>query len=196
MIGKTLKILLIFSLLLTFACKKDGDSSILSLRNDTNEAVKLIDLANKDLQEIKRLYKANENRVEDLKIAMKDKKIEEVKKIADDAVYAINDGMRLGIDAVKKIDEAKNLDINDDFREYLDLKENSLRKLMEAFELRREIAIALRNGYDPENTTQRDLVLATFREKDEQFKKLQEEAQKESRKANLLAKEAAQSEDY
>lgn len=196
MIGKTLKILLVFSLLLTFACKKDGDSSILSLRNDTNEAVKLIDLANKDLQEIKRLYKANENRVEDLKIAMKDKKIEEVKKIADDAVYAINDGMRLGIDAVKKIDEAKNLDINDDFREYLDLKENSLRKLMEAFELRREIAIALRNGYDPENTTQRDLVLATFREKDEQFKKLQEEAQKESRKANLLAKEAAQSEDY
>lgn len=195
MIGKTLKILLIFSLLFTFACKKDGDSSILSLTDDTEEAVKLIDSANKDLQEIKKLYKANESRLEDLKLAMKDEKIEEVKKIANDAVYAINDGMGLGIDAVKKIDEAKNLDINDDFREYLDLKENSLRKLMEAFELRRKIALALRDGYDPKNIKQRDFVKAEFEEKDALFKKLQKEAQDDSRKANLLAKEAAQSED-
>jgi hypothetical protein len=101
----------------------------------------------------------------------------------------------LGIKAVKKIDEAKNLDINDDFREYLDLKENSLLKLMEAFELRRQIAIALRDGYDPKNVKQRDDVKAKFEEKDALFKKLQEEAQTASHKANLLAKEAAQNED-
>ncbi len=195
MIGKTLKFLLLFSLLFTFSCKKGDDSSILSLTNDTDEAVKLIDSANKDLQEIKKLYKANESRVEDLKQAMKDEKIEEVKKIANDAVYAINNGMGLGIKAVEKIDEAKNLDINDDFREYLDLKENSLRKLMEAFELRRQIALALRDGYDPKNIKQRDIVKAEFQEKDELFKKLQKEAQKDSRKANVLAKEASQNED-
>ena len=195
MIGKTLKFLLLFSLLFTFSCKKGDDSSILSLTNDTDEAVKLIDSANKDLQEIKKLYKANESRVEDLKQAMKDEKIEEVKKIANDAVYAINNGMGLGIKAVEKIDEAKNLDINDDFREYLDLKENSLRKLMEAFELRRQIALALRDGYDPKNIKQRDIVKAEFQEKDELFKKLQKEAQDDSRKANVLAKEASQNED-
>ena len=165
MIGKTLKILLVFSLIFTFACKKSDDSSILDFTDDTDKAVKLIDSANKDLKEIKKLYKANENRVEDLKIAMKNKNVEEAKKIANDAVYAINDGMALGIKAVEKIEKAKNLDINRDFREYLDLKEKSLRKLMEAFELRREIALALRNGYDPENTKQREIVLAEFTEK-------------------------------
>jgi hypothetical protein len=165
---------------------------VFSLTDDTDEAVKLIDSANEDLQGIKRLYKANENRVEDLKIAMKEKKVEDAKKIADDAVYAINDGMALAIKAVDKIDKAKNLNINSDFKDYLELKEKSIQKLMEAFELRRQIALALKNGYDPENIKQRDLVLAEFKEKDEQFKKLEKEAQEASLKANQLAKDAAQ----
>jgi hypothetical protein len=196
MIRQLLNILLVFSLVFVFACKKgDEDSSILDLSNDTDKAVKLIDSANADLKEIKKLYKANENRVEDLKIAMRDKKVEEAKKIANDAVYAINDGMALGEKAVAKIDEAKSLDINDDFREYLDLKENSIRKFMEAFGFRREIALALRNGYDPENTKQREIVLTEFKEKEQKFKQLEEEAQDLSRKANKLAKKAAQGDD-
>lgn len=186
------KILLVLSLILTFACNNGESTSVLNFTNDIDEAVKLIDSANEDLQGIKKLYKANENRVEDLKIAMKEKNVEQAKKIADDAVYAINDGMALGIKAVEKIEKAKNLDINNDFKDYLELKETSLRKLMEAFELRREIALALRNGYDPENIKQRDLILAQFKEKDEKFKKLEKEAQDASRKANQLAKDAAQ----
>lgn len=187
-----IKFLLCFSILFTFSCKKGEDTSIFSLTNDTDEAVKLIESANLDLQGIKKLYKANENRVEDLKIAMKDKNVDEAKKIANDAVYAINDGMGLAIKAVEKIEKAKNLDINSDFKDYLDLKEKSIRKLMEAFELRREIALALKNGYDPENIKQRDLVLAEFKDKDEKFKKLEKEAQDASRKANQLAKDVAQ----
>jgi hypothetical protein len=192
MIKQLLKISLIFSLIFISACKHDDNRSILNLQNDTEEAVKLINSANKDLQDIRRLYKANENRVEDLKIAMKNKKVEEVKKIANDAVYAINDGMALGIKAVEKIEKAKNLDINPNFREYLELKESSLRKLMEAFELRRQIALALRNGYDPEDIKQREIVLVEFQEKDEQFKKLEKEAMEDSRRANELAVEVAQ----
>ncbi len=192
MIRNLFTILLGISLAFTVACKKDGDESVFSLTSDADEAVKLIDSANDDLKGIKKLYKANENRVEDLKLAMKDKNIEQAKKIADDAVYAINDGMALGIKAVDKIEKAKNLNVSDEYKEYLELKEDSLRKLMEAFELRRQIAIALRNGYDPENIKQRDLVLAEFKEKDEKFKKLEKEAQDASRKANKLAKDAAQ----
>ncbi len=194
MIKQLLKISLIFSLIFISGCKNDDNRSILNLQNDTEEAVKLIDSANKDLQDIRRLYKANENRVEDLKIAMKNKKVEDVKKIANDAVYAINDGMALGIKAVEKIEKAKNLDINPNFREYLELKESSLRKLMEAFELRRQIALALRNGYDPEDIKQREVVLAEFQEKDEQFKKLEKEAMEDSRRANDLAVEVARDE--
>jgi hypothetical protein len=192
MMRKSLTILFGLTLIFNFACKKGEDSSGFSLTDDTDEAKKLIESANEDLLGIKKLYKANENRVEDLKIAMKDKKVEDAKKIADDAVYAINDGMALAIKAVDKIDKAKSLDVNSDFKDYLELKETSIRKLMEAFELRREIALALRNGYDPENIKQRDLVLAEFKEKDEKFKKLEKEAQDASRKANQLAKDAAQ----
>lgn len=192
MIGKTLKILLVFSLVFMFACKKGEDSSLLDLTDDTDKAVELIDSANKDLQDIKKLYKANENQVEDLKIAMKNKNVEEAKKISNDAVYAINDGVALGTKAAEKIEKARNLDVNDTFKEYLELKETSLRKLMEAFELRRQIALSLRNGYNPEDTKQRDIISAEFKEKDEQFKKLEKEAQDASRKANQLAKDAAQ----
>lgn len=192
MLGKTLKILLIISLAFIFACKKGEDSSLLDLTDDTDKAVDLVASANEDLQGIKKLYKANENRVEDLKIAMKNKNVEEAKKIANDAVYAINDGVALGTKAVEKIEKARNLDINDTYKEYLELKETSLRKLMEAFELRRQIALSLRNGYNPEDTKQRDIISAEFKEKDEQFKKLEKEAQDASRKANQLAKDAAQ----
>lgn len=193
MLKITATFLLFVFLLSVAACSRSEDSSIFALSDDTNEAVKLVDSANQDLKDIKKLYKANENRVEDLKIAMKEKKVEEAKKIANDAVYAINDGMALGIKAVEKIEKAKNLNINNNFKDYLDLKEKSLRKLMEAFELRRQIALALRNGYDPENVEQRDVVMAEFKEKDEQFKKLEKEAQEASRKANQLAKDASQS---
>jgi hypothetical protein len=198
MIGKTLKILLVFSLVFTFACKKgDDSSSLLNITDETDEAVKLIDSANKDLQGIKKLYKANEGRVEDLKLAMKDKKVEEAKTIANEAVYAINDGVALGIKAVEKIEKARNLDINSNFKEYLELKEKSLRKLMEAFEYRRQIAVSLKNGYDPENTQQRDLIAAEFKEKDAKFKELEKEAREASLKANDLVKSAAQEdEDY
>ncbi len=192
MIKNLLKIYLLLSLIFTFACKKGDDSPIFDLTDDTDKAVQLIDSANADLKEIKKLYKANENRVEDLKIAMGNKKVEEAKKIANDAVYAINDGMSLGEKAVAKIEEARNLDINDDFKEYLDLKETSIRKFMEAFGFRREIALALRNGYDPENLKQREIVLTEFKEKEQKFKQLEEEAQNLSRKANKLAKQAAQ----
>lgn len=192
MLRKNTLILLLFISLTFGACSKSEESSIFTISDDTDEAVKLIDSANQDLKAIKKLYKANENRVEDLKIAMKDKNVEEAKKIANDAVYAINDGMALGIKAVEKIDKAKNLNINSKFKDYLDLKEKSLRKLMEAFELRRQIALALRNGYDPENTAQRDVVMAEFKEKDEKFKELEKEALEASRNANQLAKDASQ----
>ncbi len=192
MLRKHSTIVICLTLIFTFSCKKGEESSVFSLTDDTDEAVKLIDSANEDLRAIKKLYKANENRVEDLKIAMKDKKVEDAKKIADDAVYAINDGMALATKAVEKIEKAESLDTNSDFKEYLSLKEKSIRKLMEAFELRRQIALALRDGYNPEDIKQRDQVLALFKEKDEKFKELEKEAQDASRKANQLAKDAAQ----
>lgn len=187
------QIILVVSIVCSLACTENGDGPIGGLTtSDRDKAIELVNEANKDLQEIKKLYKANEDRVEDLKLAMRNKDIENAKKLADAAVYAINDGVRLGNSAVEKLAEAQRLDINETFSEYIGLKEDSLRQMIEAFELRRQIAISLRDGYDPENVSQRERVLEEFKQKEQKFKEVMKEAQDTSRKANELAKEAAQ----
>jgi hypothetical protein len=190
MFRNALPIFLMAAVIFSFSCSRE--SGLLGITDETEKARELVDSANKDLKAIKEIYKVNEGAVEDLKLAMKERKIEEVKKIADEGVYAINKGMGLGKKAIDKIERAKRLKINKNFRDYLDLKEKSLRKFMEAFEIRRQLAITLRNGYDPENEKQRDLITSEFKEKDEKFKEIMDEAGEASAKANELFKQATQ----
>ena len=186
--------LLIF-LVLVLSCSREGGSTLPGLTDDTDKAVKLVESANEDLKEIKKIYKANESGVEDLKLAMKDQKIDEVKKIANNGVYAINDGMALGAKAVEKIDTAQRLNIDKEFKKYLGLKATSLRKFMDAFEIRRQLALSLRNGYDPADDKQRESITAEFKTQDEKFKALMDEASEASQQANELFKRVMQSEN-
>jgi hypothetical protein len=78
---------------------------------------------------------------------MSAKDAEKVKKITDDLVYLINDGIALGEGAVEKIVKAQQMNINPDFKEYLSLKEESLRKQLEAFESRRQAVRLLRDSF-------------------------------------------------
>ena len=89
-----------------------------------------------------------------------------------------------------KLRIAQEKNINEDYREYLDLKIRALEKYIEAFEERRQAAILLRQGYDPKNTAKRDQVVAAFKEREEKFKEIMEEARKSSEQANELAKES------
>ena len=68
---------------------------------------------------------------------------ERVKKIADDVVYLINDGFESAKNAIDKIEQAQEMQINDDYREYLRLKEESLKRELEAFENYRQAARTL-----------------------------------------------------
>ena len=63
-----------------------------------------------------------------------------------------------------------------------------------ALEERRQLAILLRDRYDPKNVEQRDFVLEEFKRKEENFKRIIKEAQEVSERANELAKEASQKE--
>ncbi|MEZ5428683.1 MAG: hypothetical protein R2747_20725 [Pyrinomonadaceae bacterium] len=192
MIKSGLKILLLIFVAAGFSCTSDEGPSLLGFSDETGKAVELIKSANEDLKEIKKLYKANESGVEDIKLAMKEQNVDEVKKIANAGVDAINKGMALGKTAVEKLNRAERMKINKNFKDYIDLKEKSLRKLMEAFEIRRQLAVTLRNGYDPEDDKQRELITNEFKEQDDKFKEIMDEAREASRKANDLAKEATQ----
>jgi hypothetical protein len=179
-------------LVLLSSCKSSGRSdgpSIFSI-DETAEAGKIVASANDDLTKIKVLYKENEGKREEIKKAMEVDDAARVKKIADDVVYLINDGFDEAQNAIDKIERAQEMQINDDYREYLRLKEDSLKRELEAFENYRQAARTLRDNYDPKNAAMRDKVKEDFKNRVENYRELMEEARDYSNRANVLAKDA------
>src|SRR5205085_674932 len=174
------------------SCKRSsgGTVDILGPSDETSEAAQLILDANADLKKIKVLYENNEGKRDKLKKAMETNDTAKVKKIADDVVYLINDGSENGKSAVEKIEKAQELQINDDYREYLRLKEEALKRQMQAFEEYRQAARSLRDNYDPKNTQLRDKVKEEFKTRSENYQKIMEQARDYSNRANELAKDA------
>mgnify|MGYP000072927217 FL=1 len=179
-------------LVLAFSsCRRSGGGiSILNPLDETAEAALIVDDANKDLTKIKVLYQQNEGKREDLKAAMEKNDAETAKKIADEVLYLINDGTAYGKSAVEKIQKAQEMQINDDYREYLRLKEEALKRQLEAFENYRQAARILRDSYDPKDAKMREKVKEEFKTRSDNYRKLMEDARDYSSRANELAKEA------
>ncbi len=177
---------------ISFSCKSSGRLDILGPADETSEAAKLVAEANQDLQKIKVLYKKNEGRREELKNAISADDAATVKKISDEVVYLINDGAEFGENAIEKLRQAQDMEINADYEEYLRLKTEALEKQLEAFENYRQAARALRDNYDPKNTRSRDKVKAEFEKRSENYQIIMEKAREYSTQANELAKEALQ----
>jgi hypothetical protein len=181
-------------LLWTSACRSSSRSSdgfdILGPADETADAAKLVSEANQDLTKIKVLYKQNESKREELKKALETNDAEQVKKTSDDVVYLINDGAAFGKSAIEKIEKAQELNANEDYKEYLRLKEEALKRQLEAFENYRQAARSLRDNYDPKNAQLRDKVKEEFKTRSENYQKIMEKARDFSNQANELAKDA------
>lgn len=157
--------------------------------DDTDEAVKIIEEANDELKKIKAIYRENEGKIVQIQTAMANRQNDEVKKIADDLVFQINDGITLGESAISKIEKAEKLDINETFRQYLELKKESLRTQINAFEYRRQAAQLLSRGFagDPKEV---EGIKAVFKEKELNFQKVWQEGRDQSQEANDFYKDA------
>ncbi len=131
------------------SCKKADSSqpSVFDFNNETPEAVSLVNEANIKLKAVKTMYKNSQDKQIDLKTAMTEKDVEKVRQLSDDFVTQLNEGMNLGEEAIKKIEEASEKKTNPKYQEYLGLKEQSLRKYLVAFEFRRKLAIRLRDVF-------------------------------------------------
>lgn len=166
--------------------------------DDTKAAVALVQSANEDLREIKKLYEASEGDVdkpgkrEQLKQALEQNDAAAVRKIADEVNFLIVDGMNYAKAAIEKIQQAQQLEINEKYREYLGLKETALKKQVDAFEQYRQASRSLRDNYDPQNDAVRTRVKVEFDERTDKYRRLMEEARDFSSLANELAKEAIQ----
>ena len=183
------------SAVLVFAvsCRKTPKVENLGLldTDETAEAGKVVAEANKDLTKIKVLYKDNEDKREEIKKAMEANDAEKVKKLSDDVVYLINDGTDLAKGAIEKISQAQEMKINADYRDYLDLKQKSLEKELEAFENYRQAARALRDNYDPKNKELREKIKIEFKNRSDNYHRIMETARDYSNQANTLAKASA-----
>ena len=182
----------LISLLFLVSCKRSGTTGIdiLGPADETSDAGVVVADANEDLKKIKVLYDQNIDKREELKKALEANDADKVKKISDDIVYLINDGTNSGNSAVDKLEKAQAMQINDDYRNYLQLKESSIKKELEAFENYRQAARSLRDNYDPKNTVMRDKVKEEFKTRSENYQKIMETARDDSSKANDIAKEA------
>lgn len=178
--------LVFFTATLFPACKSSG---LIGPADETAEAAAIIVEANKDLRSIKVLYKENEGKREELKQAMAGDDAANVRKISDEVVKIINEGASAGKNALDKIDKARELNVNEDYAEYLRLKWEALNKQLEAFEEYRQAARKLRDNYDPKNTQARDAVKTDFEARSAAYQKLMEKARDFSSEANELAKD-------
>lgn len=189
-----LTILFIF-LLLVLGCRKSetttdsNSSSIFGPADQTEEAFGLVNDANTELKKIKVMYKENEEVKKELLEAMSNKEIDKVKKIADGLVIEINEGMNIGESAISKIEKAQELNINDTFKDYLSLKEQSLRKQLDAFKFRFDTAKYLRDNYGGRDKAEIEKAKATLKEQDENFQKYMQVAKEQTVKANKLYKD-------
>jgi hypothetical protein len=131
------------------SCKKADSSqpSVFDFGNETPEAVELVKEANIKLKAVKVMYKNSQDQQLDLKTAMAEKDVEKVKNLSDSFVTQLNEGMNLGEEAIKKIDEAAEKQTNPKYQEYLQLKKQSLDKYLAAFEFRRKLATRLRDVF-------------------------------------------------
>ena len=181
--------LAIFAMTFAASCKSSG-GGLLGPVDETAEAAKLIQAANQDLHKIRVLYKANEGKRQELKAALEANNEAEVKKISADVVQLINEGTNDGNTALDKIREAQDMQINSDFEEYLRLKEEAIKKQLEAFEQYRQAARSLRDNYDPKNAQSRETVKLDFEQRSERYRELMEKARDHSSEANELYKES------
>lgn len=181
---------------LSVAAATSSCSGLFGPRDETAAAAALVQEANQELKKIKQLYEENEGDVdkpgkrEQLKKALEANDAEQVRKVSDDVVYLINDGMDYAKAAIEKVQKAQDMNVNEDYKEYLRLKELALSKQVEAFEQYRQAARSLRDNYDPKNEALRAKVKMEFDDRSDKYRELMEKARDYSSQANELAKDA------
>jgi hypothetical protein len=100
---------------------------------DIDEANKLNQSAGEDIREIERIVQENKDRETEVTRALNADDYNTAKKIMNDSVKAIDQGLEKGQSAADKFDKASKLDVDATIKEYLSLRAQSVNKAIEAF---------------------------------------------------------------
>lgn len=158
--------------------------------SERRKAFELINDANTNIKSIKVLYRENNAKISELETALKEGNLKKVKRLADELSLAINDGYILAESVMDKIEKARSLNINITWKRYLDLKEESLKLQIRAFDYRRDSAKLFRDKIGSEDKATLKLARDTFSRNEEAFKKHMADAQKVSKEADEVRRES------
>jgi len=179
--------------LVATSCNNDGNGVAgggFFSDKEKDKAIGFIKEANANLKKIKALYRNNKAKKDHLVEAFKKKDIKKVKVLADDLLQIMIAGSVLAETAKESIDNAEELNIDEDWKEYLILKSESLDMQIKAFDSRIGSAKYLRDNFSGESKLEWQKIAALFKKNEEKFFKNLDEAKKVSNEANKLMKEA------
>ena len=189
---KTILILVVLSTV--FSCNTGSalvDETDVFDAEATKEASQLIADANDNLKRIRVLYYNSRAKYNEFREALENRDSEKVKNLTTDLAQIINDGYILAENAKSKIAEAQEKDINEIWRRYLGLKEDSLDLQIKAFDFRKESVELFGNKFGTKDVAVLNLAKQKFLKNEESFNKYMDEAKKKNQEAVNLAKEAA-----
>lgn len=159
------------------------------LKNDLDQANKLVGEANDELKAVQRIEKESEDKIREFKKALDDRQVDKVKSSLDALIKMIDEGLDHGRKAADKVREASNLNIGDKFKEYLKLKAESFEKKVEAFEARKKSAQIFRDAYGSSDEAKIDKAKDDFSKQTDAYKQLMDEADELSEKADKIQRE-------
>jgi hypothetical protein len=178
---------LVLLMLLAFAL---GCAQLKNLGGGSAEANKLIDSANKDLEDIQKISDDNRNKPSDISEKVDNNDIDGAKKEIGDSIKAIDEGLDKGKRASDKFDKASKAVDDPKVKEYLSLKSQAVQKSVDAFQELRKGLVVLQDNIGSSNKAAIQRAQKDVQRYSDNFTNLRGEADKLERKATDIARES------
>ena len=101
--------------------------------NETEAANKLVDKANDEIKMAKEIQDKNEEKTGAYKTALQDGNFNKAKSLLDEVVKDIDVGVKHGETAAENLEAAAKLKVDDKFKEYLEVRAQSVRKRIDSY---------------------------------------------------------------
>ena len=156
--------------------------------SDTDEANQLNQSAGEDIKEIERLVQENKNKESEVTGALNAKNYDAARRLMDDSIKVIDQGLERGQSAAAKFDKASKLDIDQKIKEYLSLRAQSVNKAIEAFKELRKGVNTLRESAGSTDKAATERAKTEIQQASARFDELISEAGKLESQADEIAR--------
>jgi hypothetical protein len=166
-----------------------GCAQLKNLGGGGAEVNKLIDSANKDLEDIQKISDDNRSKPGEISEKADNNDIDGAKKEIGDSIKAIDQGLDKGKSASDKFDKASKAVEDPKVKEYLSLKAQAVQKSVDAFEELRKGLMVLQDNIGSSNKAAIQRAQKDVQRYSDNFTNLRSEADKLERKATDIARE-------